>query len=95
MHSRRDFLAAAVAAWMTSFPAKVTAALGPVGDLLAGFAELEPLFLGLAICCLFAGVWHWRSLRAQDGESHRLQPAPILLALSLLFLALQFVPGLA
>jgi hypothetical protein len=85
-------LAAAAAAWMTGFPPKTTAALGPVGDALAGLADLQPLLLGLAVGCLFAGFWHWRVLSAREGDARLPQPAPVMLALSLLFLALNLLP---
>jgi len=88
-------LAAAAAAWMTGFPAKTMAALGPIGDALAGLADLQPLFLGLAVGCLFAGFWHWRTLRSREPEARLPQPAPIVLTLSLLFLALNLLSGAA
>ena len=88
-------LAAAAAAWMTGFPAETTAALGPVGDALAVLADLQPLFLGLAVGCLFAGFWHWRGLRLQEGDARLPQPAPVMLALSLLFIALNLLPAAA
>lgn len=84
-------LAAAAAAWMTGFPAETSAALGPIGAALAVLADLQPLFLGLAVGCLMAGLWQCRRLRLEDSAAPLPQPAPIMLALSLLFLALNLL----
>ena len=88
-------LAAVAAAWMTGFPAKISSALGPIGDALAVLADLQPLFLGLAVGCLIAGLWQCRKLRLDEGTARLPQPAPIMLALSLLFLALDLLPTTA
>jgi len=88
-------LAAAAAAWMTGFPAAINTALGPVGDALAALADLQPLFLGIALGCLFAGFLQVRALQSDKGTNPLPQPAPIMLGLSLLFLALNLFSGTA
>ncbi len=82
-------LAAAAAAWMTGFPATTIAALGPVGDALAALSGLQPLFLGIAVGCLFAGFRHVRARRAAPTP----QPVTLMLWLSLLFLVLNLLPA--
>jgi hypothetical protein len=86
-------LAAAAAAWMTGFPAKIIVALGPVGDALAALSGLRPVFLGIAVGCLLASFRHVRARRAAPAVAPTPQPATLMLWLSLLFLVLNLLPA--
>ena len=86
-------LAAAALAWMSGFPARTIAALGPVGDALAALSGLQPVFLGISVGCLFAGFRHVRARRAAPAFAPTPQPATLMLWLSLLFLVLNLLPA--
>lgn len=85
-------LMAATAAWLAGFSPEWRAALGLIGEALLMLSGLQPLLLGIAVGCLFAG---FNQLRARQGEADSApspQPATLMLWLSLLFLVLSLPP---
>ena len=87
-------LMAATAAWITGFSPEWIAALGLIGQALAALSDLQPVFLGIAVGCLFAGFKQLNAGRDETASPASRQPATLILWLSLLFLVLSLIPTL-
>ncbi len=85
-------LMAATAAWLAGFSPEWIAALGLIGQAFAALSDIQPLFLGVAVGCLFAGFHRLHAQRDESEPGPAPQPATLMLWLGLLFLALSLLP---